>query len=110
MNTTNDVTIILQGCIHTYELLEQIINTYNKFANIVVSTYFENNLEIINQMIVKYPNITFIDNNLEKYKNELIDNNNYCVSESTQCNNYVNNYYYQIKTIENAMKMLKQSM
>lgn len=101
MNTNNDVTIILQGCIYTYELLENIMNEYNKFADIVVSTYFENHLEFINSMILKYPNITFIDNNLEKYKNELIENNNYVN------NNYVNNYYYQIKTVENAIKNVK---
>ena len=107
MNTNNDVTIILQGCIYTYELLEKIINEYNKFAHIVVSTYFENYLENINSIILKYPNITFIDNNLEKYTNELIENNNYCLSETKEGNNYMNNYYYQIKTTENAMKHVK---
>lgn len=107
MNTNNQVTIILQGCIYTFELLEKIINEYNKFADIVVSTYFENYLENINYMILKYPNITFIDNKLEKYKNELIENNNYCVSQSKEGNNYINNYYYQIKTVENAMKHIK---
>jgi hypothetical protein len=107
MDTNNQVTIVLQGCIHTFELLEKIIDEYNKFANIVVSTYFVNYLENINCMILKYPNITFIDNNLEKYKNELIENNNYCESQSNEQNNYMNNYYYQIKTVENAMKHVK---
>ena len=107
MIKSNDVTIILQGCIYTYELLDRIINEYNKFAHIVVSTYFENYLENINSMILKYPNITFIDNNLTIYKNQLIENNNYCVSETKEGNSYMNNYYYQIKTIQNAMKNVK---
>jgi len=59
--------------------------------------------------MLKYPNVTFTDNNLEKYKNELIQNNNYYQSTCPVSNNYMNNYYYQIKTVENAMKHVDRS-
>ena len=97
----DDVTIILQGVIYTEKILFNIITHYKKFAKIVVSTYFADNIKFIKKIIKYYPDVLFVNNDLTEYKKELIKRNAY------HTNNYVNNYYYHIKTVENALKYVK---
>ena len=103
----NDVTIILQGVIHDESIFVKIIENYKKIANIIVSSYFLNNQPFYSKLKNTYPEIIFIDNDLKKFENELICSNNYSKSDKQDSNAYLNNYYYQIKTTEAALKFVK---
>jgi tagatose-1,6-bisphosphate aldolase len=48
-----------------------------------------------------------IDNDESAFRDELISHNNLCVNESAAGNNYVNNYYYQIRTTGKAMQYVQ---
>ena len=102
-----DVTIILQGVIYNESMLYQIIQNYKQLANIIVSSYFLNNQSFYNKLKNTYPEIIFIDNDLTAFENNLICSNNYSKIHSPAGNVYMNNYYYQIKTTESALKFVK---
>jgi hypothetical protein len=101
-----DLTIIIQGVIYNEELTYQIINQYNKLGKIIVSSYFKNYSHIFNTLTKTYPEIIIIDNDDSIFRNELLSQNNLCITESEFGNNYINNYYYQIRTTDNAMKFI----
>lgn len=106
MEDQKEVTIILQGAIHTEELLIKIIEEYEPLANIVVSSYFLNNLDLLNKLENAYPNIIFINNDLAEFEKWLLNTNNFCTVEHRQ-QSYFNNYFYQIKTVEAALKFIE---
>jgi hypothetical protein len=101
-----DLTIILQGVIHNEELTYLIIEKYNSLGNIIVSSYFKNYQHLYDTLINLYPQIILIDNDETVFRDELILKNNICTTESEKGNNYMNHYYYQIRTTENAMKFI----
>ena len=101
-----DLTIILQGVIHSEALIYQIIEKYNPFGKIIISSYFKNYLQLFETLRKTYPKIILIDNDISQFRDELILQNNLCITESEFGNNYINNYYYQIRTTENAMKFI----
>lgn len=101
-----DFTIILQGVIYTEELLIKIIDECADLAEIIVSSYFANNMDFLCRLKTAYPNIIFINNDLAEFENWLMATNNFCTVEHPQ-QSYFNNYFYQIKTVEAAFKFVK---
>lgn len=106
MENQKEVTIILQGVIYTEELLIKIIEEYEPLAKIVVSSYFLNNPDLLNKLENAYPNIIVINNDLAEFENWLLNTNNFCTVEHPQ-QSYFNNYFYQIKTVEAALKFVE---
>jgi hypothetical protein len=106
MHNKTDFTIILQGSIYTEDLLIKIIDEYTDLAEIIVSSYFSNNADLLYRLKTTYPNIIFINNDLTEFENWLIATNNFCTVEHPQ-QSYVNNYFYQIKTVEAALRFVK---
>lgn len=103
----NDLTIILQGVIYSEELTYRIIEKYNPLAKIIVSSYFKDYRHIFDKLTILYPHIILIDNDDTIFRNELLSQNNLCTTESEFRNKYINHYYYQIRTTENAMKFIE---
>lgn len=98
-----DLTIILQGVIHSEALVYQIIEKYKSFGKIIISSYFKNYPDLFEILTKNYPEIILIDNDVSIFRNELLSQNNLCTAESEAGNNYMNHYYYQIRTTETAM-------
>jgi hypothetical protein len=101
-----DLTIILQGVIYNEELTYRIIEKYNPFGKIIVSSYFKKYPHIFDKLMTTYPQIILIDNDETVFKNELISQNNLCTTESDAGNNYLNNYYYQIRSTNMAIPLI----
>jgi SAM-dependent methyltransferase len=87
------VSIILQGKINKNIDLEKTILNYQQHGRVILSLYrdFED-INYINYLIKKFPNIYIINNNYIEYENEL--------KSKKMFKNipYLDNCYYQIKT------------
>ena len=86
-------SIILQGIINNNIDIINTISHYQKFGNIILSLYkdFED-INLINKVLKKFPNIEIIYNNYNEYRKEIIKLNKFIN------NNYKDNCYYQIKS------------
>lgn len=90
-NSFHDVTILLQGVLHKDISLTEILDSYTKYCNVILSIY-DTDYETIEPIARNYNNVTIIKNNLESFTNVLRQRN------QLSPHPYYNNSYYQIRT------------
>jgi hypothetical protein len=87
------VTIIIQGCIINEVNLIKTLNEYQNYGKIIVSSYFQNNIELKNNITKLFPQIILIDNDINEFKAN---------KEISSYHN--NNCFYQVSTVRKALK------
>ena len=90
-STFNDVTILLQGVLHKDISLSDILDSYTKFCNVILSIY-DTEYDSVESIAKNYKNVTIVKNNLESFTNVLRQRN------QLSPHPYYNNSYYQICT------------
>jgi len=88
-----EVSIILQGRINKKINLEKTISLYQNHGTVILSLYRDlEDINYINHLLKKFPNIQIVNNSYFGYINELKGKNMF------RNISYLDNCYYQIKT------------
>jgi hypothetical protein len=98
-----DITIIIQGYIINEVDLITTITEYQKYGKIIISSYFENHVDLKKNILDNFPTVILIDNDINDFSSQF-DKSNYnhrhCFFQISTCQKalqYVNTPYI-IKT------------
>lgn len=101
----DNVTIILQGIINPDVDLYNTLLSYTNVGHVILSIYDNiGDNSCIPRIINNFTNVRIIYNNLDEYKNRLIEINKYVENNSNA--DFLNNCYYQLCCTKKALDLV----
>jgi hypothetical protein len=65
-----DITIIIQGYIINEVDLITTITEYQKYGKIIISSYFENHVDLKKNILDNFPTVILIDNDINDFSSQ----------------------------------------